>query len=306
MSTEDAIQIITSPWLTLTIITLAILISLSDVYLHVQNYNRPDVQKHVIRILLMVPIYATQSWLSLRFIKITLLFETIRDLYEAFIIMSFVYYIINLLGGWDSLVKILAGKPTEYGRHPRYLFFGLISDWALGEEFLIKVEKGALQYVVFKIVALLVICVTELIGVYGEGSFDFGAAYIYVAIVQNFSQFWALYCLVLLYQATQQELSMPKDWRPVFKFGCIKGVVFFTWWQGFFIFILQSLGAFSDVNDDSFDLPWDDDDVAHGIQNYLICIEMFFFGMCDKIYFARSNCLAFFIQLLYAFRFLTI
>jgi len=212
------------------------------------------------------------------------------------VIISFVYYIINLLGGWDSLVKTLAGKPADYGRHPRYIFFGLISDWTLGEEFLLSVEKGALQYVVFKVAVTVVICITELAGVYGEGSFDFGKAYIYVAIVQNFSQFWALYCLVMLYQATQEELSSPRDWRPMFKFGCVKGVVFFTWWQGFFIFIIQSLGAFDDVNDS--DLPWDDADVAHGIQNYLICIEMFFFGRLDCDFdvsrFAKTNYSAYF------------
>mmetsp|Transcript_22095 Transcript_22095/g.33731 ORF Transcript_22095/g.33731 Transcript_22095/m.33731 type:complete len:317 (-) Transcript_22095:260-1210(-) len=284
MTTEDAIDIITSPWLTLTLITLACIISLSDVYQHIQNYHQPEVQRHVIRLLFMVPIYAIQSWLSLRFIQVTLLFETLRDLYEAFVIISFVYYIINLLGGWDSLVKTLAGKPADYGRHPRYIFFGLISDWTLGEEFLLSVEKGALQYVVFKVAVTVVICITELAGVYGEGSFDFGKAYIYVAIVQNFSQFWALYCLVMLYQATQEELSSPRDWRPMFKFGCVKGVVFFTWWQGFFIFIIQSLGAFDDVNDS--DLPWDDADVAHGIQNYLICIEMFFFAIAHHYVFS--------------------
>lgn len=37
-------------------------------------------------------------------------------------------------------------------------------------------------------------------GVYGEGEFRRDRAYPYVALVNNFTQMWALYCLVLLYQ----------------------------------------------------------------------------------------------------------
>lgn len=38
-----------------------------QVAMHLEYYNRPKLQLRVVRILWMVPIYAVDSWLSLRF-----------------------------------------------------------------------------------------------------------------------------------------------------------------------------------------------------------------------------------------------
>ena len=66
-------------------------------------------------------------------------------------------------------------------------------------------------------------------GVYGDGEFRRSAVYPYCALVNNFTQMWALYCLVLMYHATHEEL---RPIRPLSKFIVIKAVVFFSFWQG--------------------------------------------------------------------------
>jgi hypothetical protein len=42
---------------------------LAQIAMHTEYYTQPRLQKHVIRILLMVPIYAVDAWFALRFQK---------------------------------------------------------------------------------------------------------------------------------------------------------------------------------------------------------------------------------------------
>jgi hypothetical protein len=125
-----------------------LILSLRLVYLHLTHWYMPDVQKYVVRILWMVPIYAVQSWLSLRFHQLRIYIDSVRDLYEAYVIASFVYYLIELLGGQDALVNILEQKRhTRLGHHAFPLSL-ILEPWELGVEFMLQCKHGVLQYVV--------------------------------------------------------------------------------------------------------------------------------------------------------------
>ena len=58
--------------------------------------------------------------------------------------------------------------------------------------------------------------------------------------MQGASQTWALTCLVLFYQAVKKQLH---GHRPLLKFVSIKLVVFFTWYQGFLIYVVKSMDS---------------------------------------------------------------
>lgn len=67
--------------------------------LHLEYYSRPALQRHIIRILLMPPIYALDSWFCLRFISARTVLTPIRECYEAYTIYNFFMYLIRYLDG---------------------------------------------------------------------------------------------------------------------------------------------------------------------------------------------------------------
>ena len=75
-----------------TVLTLAV--SLRLILLHLKNYVYPKQQKFVVRIVAIVPIYAVESYLALRFRRSAIYIETLRECYEAYAIYSFLYYLI--------------------------------------------------------------------------------------------------------------------------------------------------------------------------------------------------------------------
>jgi hypothetical protein len=82
----------------------------------------------------------------------------------------------------------------------------------------------------------------------------------------NFSQMWALYCLVKFYNVTHEALQSIK---PLAKFISFKAIVFATWWQGVGIALLCSIGV----------LP-KEGKLQTGLQDFLICIEVSCFCCC--------------------------
>ena len=259
-----------------------IIMSLRLVYLHLTHWFMPDVQKYVVRILWMVPIYAIQSYLSLRYHHARVYMSTIRDFYEAFVITSFVYYLMELLGGQDSLIQILQNKDPRYGYH-KFPISLVLQPWVVGEEFLLQCKHGVLQYVVFKTTATILIFICEYCGVYGEGHFEWFVAYPYLCFFQNFSVMYALYCLVIFFHACNEELHSPVNWHPLGKFLCIKGVVFFTWWQGVIIFYLRDHGIIGAMG------PWSSIDVANGFIDYCIVVEMVGFAIAHSYTFTYTE-----------------
>jgi len=259
-----------------------VIMSTRLVYLHLTHWYMPDVQKYVVRILWMVPLYSVQSWLSLRFHDARIYIDAIRDLYEAYVIASFLYYLIELLGGQDTLVRTLQRKDASLGRHtfPISLF---VQPWDMGVEFLLQCKHGVLQYVVIKTMATLLTFLLEFVGLYGEGIFDWRMAYPYLAFTLNISVMYALYCLVKFFHAVNYELCHPINWHPLGKFLCVKGVVFFTWWQSVVIFYLRAHGFIGEIGN------WKADEIANGLQDYCICIEMVFFAIAHSYTFTYKE-----------------
>ena len=92
--------------------------------------------------------------------------------------------------------------------------------------------------------------------------FFFFCRYPYLAVILNFSQTWALYCLVQFYSVIKDKLAPIK---PLAKFLTFKSIVFLTWWQGVVVAFLNSMGAFKGTLAQ---------ELKTRIQDYIICIEV--------------------------------
>jgi len=65
--------------------------------MNLEYYNCPRLQIRVVRILWMVPIYAVNSWLCLRFKDASFYIDPVRECYEAFVIYNFYMYLVTYL-----------------------------------------------------------------------------------------------------------------------------------------------------------------------------------------------------------------
>lgn len=152
--------------------------------------------------------------------------------------------------------------------------------------FFIKCKFGVLQYVLLKFVSAIFVMVLEVYGLYKEGDFTPKGGYLYICILTNLSQCWALYCLIFFYYALKNELG---PIRPVGKFLSVKALVFFTWWQSLGISILAMMGLIPHYTAFNTEREWTSEAVAKGMQDWLICIEMFVAAIVHTFVFPHTD-----------------
>nr|XP_025688766.1 protein LAZ1 homolog 2 isoform X3 [Arachis hypogaea] len=194
-------------------VLVALVLSILLIWQHLRSYTNPGEQKWIVAVISMVPIYATESIISLWNPRLSLACDILRNYYEAFALYSFGRYLI-----------------------------------------------ACLVQMILKTVCAFLALVLELCGVYGDGEFKWYYGYPYIAVILNFSQMWALFCLVQFYNVTHERLEPIK---PLAKFISFKAIVFATWWQGVGIALLCTFGV----------LP-KEGKLQTALQDFLICIEM--------------------------------
>ncbi|KAL6224280.1 hypothetical protein ACLB2K_003135 [Fragaria x ananassa] len=252
---------------------LALILSLFLILRHLKSYTKPSEQLWVVFVVSMVPVYATDSIISLWKPKLSLPCDILRNCYEAFALYSFGSYLVACLGGERRVVELLenqSGKllnealvegEDENIRKPHWSLRDFFFQPTIIGKYLFTVVKfGLVQYMILKTACAFLALVLEIFGVYGNGEFKLYYGYPYITIVLNFSQMWALYCLVKFYNVTHERLQ---PIRPLAKFISFKAIVFATWWQGVGIVVLCSFGV----------LP-NQEKLQTGLQDFLICIEM--------------------------------
>uniref|UniRef100_A0A8C0LU12 Transmembrane protein 184C n=1 Tax=Canis lupus dingo TaxID=286419 RepID=A0A8C0LU12_CANLU len=164
---------------------LTIPISLWVILQHLVHYTQPELQKPIIRILWMVPIYSLDSWIALKYPSIAIYVDTCRECYEAYVIYNFMGFLTNYLTNrYPNLVLILEAKDQQKHFPP----LCCCPPWTMGEVLLFRCKLGVLQYTVVRPFTTIVALICELLGIYDEGNFSFSNAWTYLVIINNMSQ----------------------------------------------------------------------------------------------------------------------
>lgn len=241
----------------------------SSILLQAKNYRKPLLQRYVVRILLMVPIYSIASWTSMISLKAAAFLDPIRDIYEAFTIYTFFQLLINYLGGERSLIIMTHGRAPVHHLWPLNHVLPKV-DISDPYTFL-SIKRGILQYAWLKPILALAAVIMKATGTYQEGYIGLTSGYLWSGIIYNISVTVSLYSLGLFWVCMNRDLQ---PFRPVPKFLCIKLIIFASYWQGFFLSILVWIGAIPDNVQ-----GYTPDNLAAAIQDALICIEMPIFAV---------------------------
>lgn len=247
-------------------VLLALPIAFYEIVQHMIHYTQPRLQKYIIRILWMVPIYAVNAWLGLVYPEGSIYVDSLRECYEAYVIYNFMMYLLAYLDADRQLEHRLEISPQVHHMFP----LCCLPDWEMGREFVHMCKHGILQYTAVRPITTLISFICELNGVYGEGEFRKDVAFPYLVALNNLSQFVAMYSLVLFYRANVEAL---KPMKPLGKFLCIKAVVFFSFFQGVIIALLVYFDVISSIfstNDKDYIR-----NISSRLQDFLICTEMF-------------------------------
>ncbi|TMW62829.1 hypothetical protein Poli38472_005447 [Pythium oligandrum] len=250
-------------------VAVAVVASIKLIRGHLHNFTHPIVQSKIVGILWMVPIYATDSWLSLRFKDAALYLDLMRDSYEGYVIYLFLALMIAYLGDGsnEKVVAVLNRLPDL--PHP-FPFNRWLSPIRMGPEFLRDCKMATMQFVVLKPLMAFFAIVLQVYGVYDQGNFSVTKGYLYISLVVNASITYAFYYLVLFYLALGDHL---KPYNPVPKFLCIKAVLFLSFWQSVVLAFLSRFQIIHEIG------SWSVENVTTGIQNLLICFEMCFVAL---------------------------
>ncbi|KAL8254546.1 hypothetical protein R6Q59_032767 [Mikania micrantha] len=179
-------------------VLVALLLSSLTILQHLKFYTNPEEQKWIVAVLFMVPVYATESILSLWKPVFALVCDILRSCYEAFALYSFGSYLIACLGGERRVVELLENEKETLLKKPLLDGKDLKPDLnrtslckffrqprILGEE-LLQIEKfGLVQYMILKTFCSFLAMVLELLGVYGDGEFKWYYGYMAVAAVAH-------------------------------------------------------------------------------------------------------------------------
>jgi len=212
----------------------AVITSLWLVNKHLQWYTNKREQRYIVRLLFMVPIYATISLASYLFWNDSTPLLLIRDAYESTVLTSFFYLLLMYLSPNPDdqraiFMKVGLSRQADAaavarGEEPKkwVLPLGFVkAKPADGLYFLQMMKWGVLQYCVVRPLTTLIAVTLNYMGWYCDSSFSPRWGYLYITVIVSVSVSIAMYCLIQVYIPIAGYLAPHK---PLLKLFSVKAV----------------------------------------------------------------------------------
>mmetsp|Transcript_9134 Transcript_9134/g.11262 ORF Transcript_9134/g.11262 Transcript_9134/m.11262 type:complete len:296 (+) Transcript_9134:94-981(+) len=248
---------------------LSMILTANLINQHRQNWSNPAQQTNIIKIILLAPIFAIDSFVGILELDkgeiVAHVLDMVKECYEAVVIHAFLMLMYNLCGLNSSSKETKRSLPEGVkGRNlhlpfPMGLYFGPHAHF--DHVWVERLRFWTLQFIMLRPgLSLLDLIFVDIIPNQVSQIIS-----IVIIISLNVSVTTAVYALITFYHGFEKELA---PHRPLAKFVCIKGVVFFAVWQGVALKLLARWGVLHEGYRFSVD------DVALAWQDLLICVEM--------------------------------
>ncbi|CAK9183057.1 unnamed protein product [Ilex paraguariensis] len=253
-------------------VMLSIHFSVQLLLQHLSSWKKPKEQKAIIIIILMAPLYAVDSLVGLLDFRGSETFftflDSVKECYEALVMSQFLglmYTYLNISISKNIVPDEIKGREIHHS-FPMTLFQP--HTVRLNHNTLKLLKSWTWQFVVIRPVCSVLIIALQLMDMYPSWiSWTF-------TIILNVSVSLALYSLVIFYHVFAKELA---PHNPLAKFLCVKGIVFFCFWQGIVLDILVALGIIK-----SHHFWLDVEHIQEALQNVLVIGEMVFFSIFQQ------------------------
>jgi len=276
---------------------VAIAFSVHLMISHLYYWQDARAQLSIVRIVMMVPIYALISWLAILFGNYALYLGLVRDSYESLVLYEFFrlimhYFIIEAEqhpilaeqrhrfnandAEWFNLWFAEDDSASDASLFVRYLWAFEATAWPFplccmprlvpDTRFFLAVKVSILQYVFLKPILAFVAVLLSLRGYYRGDVFSFGDSHLWIAVASNVSIAVALFMLVVFYQFLATVIQRHS---PLWKFLSIKLLVFFIFWQSLIINVGYAFNLIAPLYD-----GWSVARSSTTLENLLICLEM--------------------------------
>jgi hypothetical protein len=171
----------------------------------------------------------------------------------------------SYVGGYKDMVSVFEQYPKRKCLEPLCCF-----KVKPGKGLLRWCQRGILQYALLKPLVTFISVILLAVDAYADGEWRADRGWLWITIINNISVTVSLYFLVLFYQVSKSDLT---PYNPLIKFGVIKGIVFFCYWQSVVIMAIVGLGWIPEFRD------WNHARIGTTLQNLLICFEMCVFAL---------------------------